>query len=68
MSRTSARSSRPISASSSTQHTGGWGATVWIVARIVYIPLYLAGVAYVRTSSGSISVIGLIMMLVRLAF
>src|SRR5665213_427566 len=23
-----------------TGHTGGWGAAVWIVARIVYLPLY----------------------------
>lgn len=51
-----------------TQHTGGWGATVWIVARIVYIPLYLAGVAYARTIVWTISIVGLIMMLARLAF
>ena len=27
-----------------TGHTGGWGAAVWIVARIVYLPLYLLGI------------------------
>ena len=48
-------------------HEGGWGATVWIVARIVYIPLYLVGVAYARTIVWVISIVGLIMMLVRLA-
>jgi uncharacterized MAPEG superfamily protein len=50
-----------------TQHTGGWGATVWILARIVYIPLYLFGVKYARTVVWVISIVGLIMMLGRLA-
>ena len=35
-----------------THHTGGWGATIWIVARIVYLPLYLFGVIYVRSALG----------------
>src|SRR5271168_52102 len=26
-----------------TQHTGGLGAAIWIVARIVYLPIYLVG-------------------------
>ena len=50
-----------------TQHSGGWGATIWIVARIVYIPLDLGGVAYARTIVWAISIVGLIIMLVRLA-
>ena len=50
-----------------TQHTGGWGATVWIIARIVYIPLYLGGVKYARTGAWAVSIIGLLMMLARLA-
>ena len=32
-----------------TGHTGGWGAAIWIVARIVYLPLYLGGIPVVRT-------------------
>jgi uncharacterized MAPEG superfamily protein len=51
-----------------TGHTGGWGAVVWIVARIVYLPLYLVGIPVVRTAVWSISIIGLLMMLARLAF
>jgi uncharacterized MAPEG superfamily protein len=50
-----------------TQHTGGWGATVWIVARIVYIPLYLSGVKIARTIVWAVSIVGLVMMLARLA-
>lgn len=50
-----------------TQHTGGWGATIWIIARIVYLPLYMMGVKYVRTGSWLLSVIGVLMMLARLA-
>ena len=51
-----------------TGHTGGWGAAVWIVARIVYLPLYLTGIPVVRTLCWSISIIGVLMMLARLAF
>jgi uncharacterized MAPEG superfamily protein len=50
-----------------TQHTGGWGATIWIIARIVYIPLYLTGVKYARTLAWVVSIVGLLMMLARLA-
>jgi uncharacterized MAPEG superfamily protein len=50
-----------------TQHTGGWGATVWILARIVYLPLYLGGVKYARTAAWAISIVGMLMMLARLA-
>jgi uncharacterized MAPEG superfamily protein len=52
-----------------TQRTGGsgaLGATIWILARIVYIPLYLFGVVYARTAVWTISIIGLLMMLGRL--
>ena len=51
-----------------THHPGGYGATLWILARAVYIPLYLFGVPWVRTLAWLASLIGLIMMLVRLAF
>jgi len=51
-----------------TGHTGGWGAAVWIVARIVYLPLYLFGVPVVRTLAWIVSIVGILMMLARLAF
>ncbi len=51
-----------------TGHAGGLGATIWIVARILYLPIYMMGVIYVRTALWGISVIGLLMMLARLAF
>ena len=44
------------------------GATIWILARIIYLPIYLMGVIYVRTALWAISVIGLLMMLYRLVF
>jgi uncharacterized MAPEG superfamily protein len=50
-----------------TQHTGGWGAAIWIVARIAYIPLYVYGVPRVRSLAWVISIVGLLMMLARLA-
>ena len=52
-----------------TQRTGGSGAvgaTIWILARIVYIPLYLFGVMYARTLIWALSIVGLVMMLSRL--
>jgi uncharacterized MAPEG superfamily protein len=49
-----------------TQRTGGLGATIWILARIVYVPLYLFDVVYARTAIWAISIIGLLMMLARL--
>jgi uncharacterized MAPEG superfamily protein len=52
-----------------TQRTGGsgaLGATIWILARIVYIPIYLFGVVYARTAVWAISIIGLVMMLSHL--
>jgi uncharacterized MAPEG superfamily protein len=48
------------------QQTGGIGATVWIIGRILYLPLYLTGVVYARTAAWAIGVIGLVLMLARL--
>lgn len=45
---------------------GATGAWVWFVARLVYIPLYMSGVAYVRTLCWMVSAVGLLLMLVRL--
>ena len=50
-----------------TGHTGGLGAAIWIIARIIYLPIYMMGTLYVRTTLWGISVIGLLMMLGRLA-
>jgi len=50
-----------------TQHTGGYGAAVWVIARLIYLPAYVLGWIYVRTALWGISLIGLLMMLFRLA-
>jgi uncharacterized MAPEG superfamily protein len=39
-----------------------WGAIVWGVARIVYLPLYLAGTFMIRSIVWNVSLIGLVMM------
>jgi uncharacterized MAPEG superfamily protein len=52
-----------------TQRTGGsgsFGATIWILARIVYLPVYMFGIMYVRTAVWAISIVGIVMMLGRL--
>ena len=49
-----------------TQHTGGLGATLWIIGRVIYLPIYLAGIPYLRTAAWALSIVGLLMMLVRL--
>lgn len=43
--------------------TGGW---IWTVARVVYIPLYFAGVPYMRSIAWVVSLVGLVLMLVAL--
>jgi uncharacterized MAPEG superfamily protein len=53
-----------------TQRTGGAGAigaTIWILARVVYLPIYVFGIIYVRTIAWGISIVGLVMMLSRLS-
>lgn len=52
-----------------TQRTGGagaLGATIWVLARIVYIPIYVFGIIYARTLVWTVSIVGLVMMLWRL--
>jgi uncharacterized MAPEG superfamily protein len=39
------------------------GAIIWLVARIVYIPLYALGVRVVRTLAFLVSMIGIVMLL-----
>jgi uncharacterized MAPEG superfamily protein len=41
------------------------GAWVWLCARIVYLPLYLAGVPWLRTLAFGVSIVGLAMMFGR---
>jgi uncharacterized MAPEG superfamily protein len=47
------------------QHkTGGasfWGAAVYVVGRAVYVPLYVAGIPYIRSLVWAIATIGLVM-------
>ncbi|TWF50268.1 MAPEG family protein [Neorhizobium alkalisoli] len=42
------------------------GSWLWLVARIVYIPLYLAGIAYIRSLVWVLSVLGLVLMMIGL--
>jgi uncharacterized MAPEG superfamily protein len=44
---------------------GAWGAGLWFAARIVYVPLYLKGVPYVRSLVWALSMLGLLLMLIR---
>lgn len=48
------------------QRTGQWtalGGWIWLGARIVYLPLYLAGIRVVRTLAYTVSMIGLALVL-----
>lgn len=45
-----------------------WGAIVWGVARIVYLPLYLAGTFMVRSLVWNVALIGLAIMLFGVLF
>ena len=45
---------------------GATGAWIWLIARIVYVPVYAAGIPILRTGVWAISVIGLVLMLIRL--
>ncbi len=52
-----------------TGKTGGaaaTGAVIWIIARAVYAVLYALGIPVMRTLAWTISIVGLLMMLVRL--
>ncbi len=45
-----------------------WGALTWFAARILYLPLYLAGVFLLRSLVWCVSAIGLFLMFVGLLF
>jgi uncharacterized MAPEG superfamily protein len=49
--------------------TGGLGETgawIWFLARLVYIPLYLGGIPYIRSLVWTVSALGLTLMFVAL--
>lgn len=45
---------------------GATGAILWIVARALYLPIYVVGIPYIRTLAWLASIVGLVMMLARL--
>jgi uncharacterized MAPEG superfamily protein len=45
-----------------------WGAWIYLAARVVYLPLYVLGVKYIRSAVWTVSAIGLILMFVGVAF
>jgi uncharacterized MAPEG superfamily protein len=47
-------------------HLAITGATVFLVARVLYVPAYLAGIAGLRTLIWAASIVGLVMMLTPL--
>lgn len=50
-----------------TNNTGGIGATIWIICRIVYLPCYMFDITYARTLMWFGGIVGLLLMLWRLA-
>ena len=51
-----------------TGKTGGMAATgawLWLIARVVYVVLYAAGIPVARTLVWALSLVGLVMMLIR---
>ena len=55
-----------LSVTSKSGGMGALGAEIWFAARIVYLPLYLLGVPWLRSVTYGVSLAGLVMMLVRL--
>jgi uncharacterized MAPEG superfamily protein len=43
-----------------------WGAQTYLAARVVYLPLYAAGVPWVRSAVWSVAVLGIVMVLAGL--
>jgi uncharacterized MAPEG superfamily protein len=50
-----------------TGRMGGWGAILWILARIAYLPIYVTGVPIARTVCWGLGIFALLLMLARLA-
>lgn len=52
-----------------TGRTGGWGALgaqIWLAARVVYVPLYLAPIPFARSLAWLVALLALVAMLLRL--
>jgi uncharacterized MAPEG superfamily protein len=47
---------------------GGWGPTTWILARVLYLPLYLFDVIYVRTIAWAVALVAILTMVGRLTW
>jgi uncharacterized MAPEG superfamily protein len=47
-----------------TNSTTALGAEIFFWARLIYVPIYAAGVAFVRTVAWTASVVGIVMVLV----
>ena len=45
-----------------------WGSVIYLVARVIYLPLYVLGTKYIRSLVWTISAIGLIVMFIGVAF
>jgi uncharacterized MAPEG superfamily protein len=45
---------------------GATGALIWFWARVIYVPIFAAGIAGIRTAVWTVSMIGLLLMLIRL--
>jgi uncharacterized MAPEG superfamily protein len=41
-----------------------WGALIYIIARVIYLPLYAAGVPFLRSLVWAVSFIGIILVLI----
>jgi uncharacterized MAPEG superfamily protein len=41
-----------------------WGALIYVIARIVYIPLYAGGVKYFRTAAWTVSIVGIVLVMI----
>ncbi len=45
---------------------GATGAWLWLAARVIYLPVYAAGIPVIRTLLWALSIVGLVLMLLRL--
>jgi uncharacterized MAPEG superfamily protein len=43
-----------------------WGAWLYLIARIVYVPLYAAGIPYLRSGVWTVSLVGIVLVLTSL--
>jgi uncharacterized MAPEG superfamily protein len=55
-----------LAISGKTGANGSFGAWLWFGARVVYLPLYVLGVPWLRSLAYGVSLVGLILMLTRL--